>query len=176
MAAIYISLLALREGVRIGEVAISSTAGTVIDLEQHRDQVASALRKGLVIATDKVSASATGRVITGARVSETSGEALHVDLSAGSIYDRGEEEETAIPAKAKLALKPADKAKDRTSLVRVKDSDGSASIVDGTLADPGASVAPAVGSGYEPIATVLVRHTWPRPENPVVITDVAARP
>jgi hypothetical protein len=176
MAAIYVSLLALHPGVKIGDAPISSTTGTVIDLEQHRDDIASALRKGLVITADKVSASATGSVITGAHVTPTPDEALHVDLSEGSIFDRGAETTVGIPAKAKLALKAADKAKDRTSLVRVKASDGSASVVDGTLADPGQSVAPAVGSGYQPVATVLVKHTWPRPGNPVVITDIAARP
>jgi hypothetical protein len=177
MTPLYVSLLAVpASGARVGETHISPTTPTVIDLQQHRNDLPTALRAGLVVVA-AVSEEASGVVVTsGAIVTETPGERGKVNVSAGELYDRAPEKSTPIPAKAKLALKAPDRHKDRTSLVVVKASDGSASVVDGTLAEPGESVAPAAGEGNVALATVLVKQSFPKPMNPIVITDVRVRP
>lgn len=172
----YVPVLALQSGVKLGETPISTSTVTVVDVDQHRDDLAAAERQGKIIVAGAVTSEATGIVVTSGGVVTQSAEPGKIDVSAGVLYDRGEEAETAIPAKAKLALKAADKHKDRTSLGVVKTSDGSTAVVDGTLAEPGESVAPAPGSGHIALAAVLVKATWPKPEKPVVITDLRPRP
>jgi hypothetical protein len=170
----YLPLLALRPGVRVGETPISESTPTFIDIAQHTRDLPHALREAFIVVADSAAAKATGIVInTGGVVTTHAPHTLEVDTSAGSLYDRTKEETVVIPAKAKLALKPHNDTEDRTSLVVVDDKTGATSIVDGVLAEPGESVAPAAGEGKSPLAEVLVAA---KATEATLITDVRARP
>lgn len=177
----YVKLKALEDGIRVGAAPVSTeAAGTLIRVDMHAadGSLQEALRSGDVLVEEVTAVEPKDWVVAkGGTVTRVKLEPTKVRVIAGELEEREAEGETEDIKAIKLAIKAADKAKDRYSLVRVKTSTGVCDAVDGTLADPGEATIPAGEPGYVSLAVVYVpANPRDRSPAPMTITDVRPRP